>query len=79
MSMAARAHVEDEGAGIAGDAEHVFKRRGRGARDHGIGLALAPSLAEAEGGKLQVSRTGPGPVFSLFLPQAAVSADPVTS
>lgn len=72
-------NVEDEGAGIAGDAEHVFQRRGRGARDHGIGLALARSLAEAEGGKLQVSRTGPGPVFSLFLPQATVSADPVTS
>lgn len=67
--------VADEGAGIAGDPEQLFERRGGRARDHGIGLALARSLAEAEGGKLQVTHARPGPVFSLLPSQA--QAEPV--
>lgn len=62
--------VRDEGPGIAGDPERIFERRSRDARGHGIGLALARSLAEAEGGKLLVTHRGPAPVFSLFLPSA---------
>ncbi len=63
--------VGDEGDGFPGDPEAAFARRSGGAKGHGIGLALARSLAHAEGGRLSVARPGPEPVVQLLLPAEA--------
>jgi len=63
--------VRDEGVGEL-DADAVFARRSAAAGGHGIGLALARALALAEGGRLELSSTGPV-TFTLLLPAAASS------
>ncbi len=72
--------VTDEGSGIAGDPERIFDRRVSNAGRSGIGLALARSLAEAEGGRLVLSAAGPpATTFSVFLPGSAPPpTDPAT-
>ena len=62
--------VSDEGEGLGATPEHAFERRSPDARGHGIGLSLARSLTEAEGGRLVVTAPGPKPVLSVLLPAA---------
>lgn len=60
--------VSDGGDGVGARGEQVFDRRGAGSVGSGIGLALARSLAEAEGGRLMLAGAARPSAFRRVLP-----------
>ncbi len=65
--------VSDEGSGVTGEPNRIFHRRSAESRGTGIGLALARSLVEADGGRLELMRAVP-PTFAVLLPMARPGA-----
>jgi two-component system sensor histidine kinase KdpD len=66
-----RLTVTDGGPGVdPGVVDELFEPfvRGRDGAGAGLGLALARGLAEAQGGEVNLARSGPGTSFELLLP-----------
>lgn len=68
--------VADQGPGVpAGIESQVFERSVSGAQSTGLGLALARTLAAADGGRLEMLSARPA-VFALFLPTRRPDTQP---
>ena len=69
--------VSDQGPGITVPSAQLFARRDPSVTGHGIGLALARRLAEAEGARLRLANPAPT-TFTLLMPawdRAEVATD----
>ena len=71
VSAAVQLAINDEGLGLASLDGDIFARRPHGTGRRGIGLALARSLAAAEGATLEAVDTQPGTTFRLLIPLSA--------
>lgn len=68
--------VADEGPGVSDDlAPFIFERAVSGHGSTGVGLALAKTLVEADGGRIELTQRRP-PVFSVYLNAVPRSLDP---
>lgn len=68
--------VSDEGKGMTEDEASQIFRRGFSTHDStGIGLALAKSLVETDGGWIQLTQNSP-PIFTIGLPALPATVDP---
>lgn len=65
--------VDDQGDSQGLDPDWVFERGVSGGNGHGIGLALARTLAEAEGSRLALDRSATGTSFRLLVPAGGLS------